>query len=721
MSARNELFVRPISWSTVNPSASALKRNPTLVPSIQMFGYTNRHQTIYIRIPRNSTFILKFNQGIDDELIANMIDILNPITIKTSQSDSTIMIVRGPEISPFDLTQDDESAELATWQECHQDPYGELQSFWAINQISPYDWLTIHRYRPLSKKYTNSDLDIIASETDIRPTTNSDLIRSDIITELPTITPRLFFWDIETFASRKDEFPNANEMGDFIFMISIITTDRSGLNSYVIVKGSITEDLIQRRLAEKYGGNIPFILIRTDTERELLDRFFILYQTHRPDRQVYYNGDMFDMPYLLDRLSINGMDIPQMSKVLGLPLRPSKQKILTPFGMVDASTINIPGTEIVDLLYFYRRFYPHFRNHKLDTISTSFIGEGKTDLSIDEMMDAIRTDDPEKQVRVVDYSFIDSLRMQQLWEQTKVESKMEKVCNRLGISINNLLHHRYEQIIDHAMYNIDEGARLNMGASEKPTYLQVGAKGIYHNVYVYDYTELYRQLMLRSSQSTVKSLAKRLKGAPPSLIMTAFFSGYVDRSRLLQVLLEEINRFKLTNTIIAIDATTIRTIGKIDFMYLKLVNVFRCYISLGKASYITLEEDKIEMNGMAKLCRPAFALAYDIMNQYVNLVHTNTLDKFEYPNMESLPLDKFVMVEKIEHIQQYDPSSLKFELSRQYGGDVLTWVRVKYVMTMRGPRILSLLTSEDQIDYNYYIMNINQNLTELQSLKNYGI
>lgn len=719
MAARSELFVRPISWSTVNPSASALRKNPNLVPSIQIFGYTHRHQTIYIRIPRNSTFILKFSQPVDDELITNVSEILSPITIQTSPSNPNVIIVRGPEISPFDLSEDDESGKIATWEDCQQDPYGELPSLWSATQIGPYEWITLHRYQPLPVKYTNCDLDILAAEEDIRPTTANDLTRATVVTTLPEIMPRLFFWDIETFASRRDEFPNANEPGDFIFMISIITVEQDTVNSYVIVKGSISQGLLQQRLREQYGNQLPFVLIRVDTERELLERFFALYETFRPDRQVYYNGDMFDMPYLLDRLSIHGLPIPHLSKIPSLELRSSFQKILTPFGMVDTRTINIPGTEIIDLLYFYRRFYPYFRNHKLDTISTNFIGEGKTDLSIEEMMDAIRTDDPEKQVRVVDYSFIDSLRMQQLWDQTKVGPKMERVCNNLGISIGNLLHDRFDQIIDAAMYHLDAGAFIGKGASDNPNYLQNATNGIYHDVYVYDYTELYRQIMLRSQQPTIRTLAKRLEKAPPSLIMTAFFSGYVDRSVLLKVLLDEINRFKLTNTIISIDATTIRTIGPISFPLLKLVNVFRCYVSLGKASYISLEEKKIELNGTAKLCRPAFPLQYEMIDQFVNRVCNNSLDQFAYLDIPSLPLDKFVMVEKIEQIQKYKSGSLKYELARQYNGEIKTWVKVKYVMTTRGPMMLSLLQPGTELDYNYYIREINTSLTALQSLKNY--
>jgi hypothetical protein len=130
MDIRNQLFVRPISWSSVNPSAAVLKANPTLFPSIQIFGYTPNGHTVYVRIPRKSTFILKFAEEVDDDMMSDINDILQPSSIKLSGLDPHILIIRAPELSPIELTANPEFEGLATWIDVKQDPYGEIESFW---------------------------------------------------------------------------------------------------------------------------------------------------------------------------------------------------------------------------------------------------------------------------------------------------------------------------------------------------------------------------------------------------------------------------------------------------------------------------------------------------------------------------------------------------------------------------------------------------------------
>lgn len=707
---RNILYIRPISWSSVTPSAAAIKANKTLVPSIQIFGYTIDGRTAYVRIPRKSTFILKFIEDVDEEVVSNIMDILNPIYVKPSYLDSTILIVRAPELSPIQLTGNPDYEGLATWNNVSQDPYGELESFWEAKEIGPYEWLSIEKFTPLPGKYTTCDLNIITDEFYIRSEPNID----------EEISPRLLFWDIETFASKPNEFPNSSNPDDIIFIISIITVNQDGPKGYVIVKGNVNSDLIDR--------NHNMVVIKAKDEKDLLTQFFAIYNIFKPDRQIYYNGDMFDMPYLLNRFNIHGMDIPKITKILSLTPRITQHQYPTPFGRELERTIQLPGTEIIDLIHYYRRFYPHLRNHKLDTVANTFIKEGKADLTIDEMMDAVRTNDETKMSRVIEYSYIDSLRMYQLWNHSvemnflTPQLQIELVCNNLGINADILLRGSFDKIVDLAAYNIDAGAAIISGANDKPNHLKEAVNGIYRNVYIYDYSELYRRLLLESEQRLGSTLGERLEGAPPQLILETFYSKYIDRTDLLPLLTSMLDSVIGTQMVIAIEPTIIRSIGPLTVDWLKMLDNNPCYVSVSKASYIILDGDgDIQKSGLSKLCRPKFDLASDIIEEYLTLVYSNNLANFKPPQLENLPLENFILMEKIGDTIGLSPDTIKYKLAAQYGSPITTWVSVKYVMTHRGPVLLSLLTPDDILDYKYYKVELSKYIKDLQSLKVYGI
>ncbi|CAH6420457.1 DNA polymerase family B [uncultured virus] len=721
--ARSQLFVRPISWSSVNPSAGAIKKNATLVPSIQMFGYTPDGRTAYVRLPRKSTFILTFAEEVDDDMIDGIYEILNPIYVKTSVLDNKILIVRAPELSPIELTANPDFEGLATWTNVEQDPYGELESLWEAREIGPYEWIVINKFVPLPGKYTSCDLNLTADETNIESAGEQDF---------PDITSKLFFWDIETFASKPGEFPNSSNAEDVIFMVSIITVSRDGSNhemragthpqqnslnsnAYVIVKGNVAPQFIKEK-----SNNV--VIIRVKDEKELISQFFAIYNTFGPDRQIYYNGDMFDMPYLLNRLTFHDYEIPRITKITTLVPKTIWHRYPTPFGSEMAQTVLLPGTEIIDLLHYYRRFYPNFNSHRLDVVSQHFLKEGKADLTIDEMMDAVRTDDPTKISKVIDYSYVDSLRMYQLWNTNEVQSRLETVCNNLGISIDTLLRKSFDEIIDRTAFNVDAGTAVVGGSKAKPSHLKDAVKGIYRNVFIYDYSELYRQLMISSDQPIAAILGDRLEGAPPALIVAAFYSKYVDRTELLPSLNSMLDSVIGKNTVIALESTIIRSISRLDANWLQLVDTISSYISVAKASYIVLDDSgEMETAGLAKLCRPKFELAAEIVQQYITRVYGNTMTQFSVPKLEEQPPEKFILTQKIGDIITLAPDSLKYKLASQYGSPISTWVTVKYIMMVRGPVLLSQIQPTDVIDYNYYTAELGKYLKDLQSLKVYGV
>ena len=480
MAADDTLYVRVLSWNTVGGVDEA----------VEIYGYTSNGSTIYVRIPRRSTFIVKFNHVVTDDTIRNIKDFMNPKSIHVSTHDAHVAIIRGAELLPIELSE--QSEDLVTWTDPKQDPNGWVESLLQARDINPYSWLKINNYFPISGSHMDLNIQVEEEHISDGP-------------ELQDIPERLLFWDIETFSSIPDEFPSSLNVGDFIFMISIITVLGSDINGYVIVNANADTDTV---------SDSGRIIIRTHSEKELLERFLDIFRSFKPSRQIHYNGSSFDIPYLIDRLNIHGMEFPE---IFGSKTSTSIRTYITPFGKEDAKSLTIPGVETIDLIQYFRLFYPWLSNHKLDTIAKTFIGEGKTGLSIDEMMAAVRTGVGIS--KVIDYSYIDSLRMYQLWNDNDINIMyyIELVCNNLRIRFDTLLTLSLEEIIDRAIYNIDPGIMIKSVRSGVPEHVKDAQRGIYRSVYIYDYSELYRIIMMNSDQRVISELALRLSGHHLSL------------------------------------------------------------------------------------------------------------------------------------------------------------------------------------------------------------
>lgn len=727
------LFVRPIYWSSVNPDANALKTNPALFPSIDIFGYTSDERTIYIRIPRKSTFILKFSEEIDESLVSDFNDILNPSYIKLSSLDSKVIIIRAPELSPMELIDNSNYEGLATWIEAKQDPYGSVESLWESREISPYEWLTISKYVPLPGKYTSCDFNIRTDEDYISSVNNSDI-------KFPNITPRLLFWNVESYISGSENFPTSSNPNNYIAAISLSTISKEGVNKYLLVKTPYEE-------FDKIPSLNSVVIVKFNNEKDLLCNFFAIYKAFKPDMQISYGSDMFDMPYLIDRLNIYNFDIPKISKIITSTPRVTFHRYSVPFGSQLARTIIIPGTEIIDLIHYCQRFYPYFNNHSPTAINKYINYNNDNNKYINY------NNDDNKSVTLIKNSFNKNIKISKLWNIDNIQNKLETVCHNIKISINVLLRSNYENIVDRAVYNIDAGSAITTstkGKYDTPGHLREATKGIYRNVYTYDYSELYRQIMLLSEQPMVNILANRLKGAPPKLIFTAFYSIYVDKTKLIPLLNNALEILLVTNMVIALEPFLVKSVGPFTVDWVKLLNISPCYVVAAKASYITLNENgKLAMVGFFKLCRPKFKLATDIIKQYLSLIHSsnygaspsrNELNKFVIPDLTTLTLDKFILTEKIgtfltQNLNKYsevstnknspnkhDINFIKYKLSMQLDEfNIKEPITVKYVMTTQGPILLSKFKSNHSLDYSYYIDEINEYIKSLQSLKIYGI
>lgn len=651
----NKLIVRPISWSIVNPDANSMAKSSLIFPAIEIFGYTIDNQTVYIKIPRKTTYILRFTEVIDTDIISHISDIFTPTYIKCSDLDPFILIIRTPQLSI--------NTPIVTWIEAKQDPFGEIESFWESKEIGPYEWLEINSYTPIPGKFTSCDINIRTEEEFVHPYDD----------ETPEIYPRIIFWTLSLSSNKIKE-------------IFIVTVNRDETTEYNILVGDTCNN-----------GKI----MKVSNEKDALVNFFAIYNMFKPDREVYYDNDV---GHLIDRIHVTNFEIPKVSKILSLVPLIQSTVFTSSLGNETRLRMKIPGTEAVELIHYYRRFYSCFRNYDFDFISKEFR--------------RIPSDDNDDGKICTT-----SARLSEIWYDNNIQYEIEKVCNNLGISIDTLLHKDLTYVIDNTVFNIDAGSSVIKHRSDNyPTYLKEAAPGIYNDIYIYDYSEIYRKLLLESDDYISKILGNRLEGAPSKLLFTAFYSRYITRSTLIIKLKEFIDTILETNLIIAIETTTIYSVKPIKNSIFKLVDLIPCYAPVAKASYLLLNKNlELEARGVAPLSRPKFKLAYDLIRKYLLLSCQNNEVDVPIPELETLSIDNFIMNEKIGDITVLPDDSIKYQLAIQYGERITSWISVQYIMTINGPILLSERHDSDTIDYDYYRRELNTYIKELKNLKVYKL
>lgn len=650
---------RSVAWSKINQDNNDY---------IFAFGYNQDLNYTILKIPTESTYVVKLPEY-DQELVDQISETLMTEQVLSSRVNKQSIIFRAAEITDISV---DPNVEVV------QDPYKELIGLFERLNLNPYDWLTVKmRYQP------NMSLDVVnVLEQDISQSSRTDPINQKIL-----------FFDIETFSS-KFQFPDSLNIDDAIISISVFTDQ--------------AQVLFKAQLDLEYED---FTLQGFNLEADLLANFMQVITDFEPDKIVFFNGDSYDMPYLINRLKLHNIELPAIH---GFKPQIIEVTYQGPFGEETVNSVFWPSVEVIDLLHFYRLFYPQFRNHRLDTIALFFLGVGKTDLTIEQMMTAYKNQDLEMLAKVVEYSYIDAVRMIELWEATQVLDKLEIVSNNLSITNNMLLRYPVWEIINIAAFVVDPGAIFVRGYKGYPDHLIEAKLGIYRNVYLYDYSEIYRQLMLNSGQFMAKHLAEYLVGAPSKLITEAFYSKYVFRTPLMSQLNVLIRNMLNTDLIIAIEPFIIRSIGKLEELpWVELLSVHSIYAQVGKASYISMDQDfNLESAGLAKLAKPKFGLAQNLVRDYLIAVYNNA--EVIMPNLDEDDLEEFLLTEKLTHSNS--KKKVQLILRQQYLVDYSTWVIVKYLMTVTGAKVYDLQTPEYELDYDWYQAELDKYYKDLAKL-----
>jgi hypothetical protein len=578
-------------------------------------------------------------------------------------------------------------------------PCGVEAALWHARNINPYEVVKITKYAPLPPGHTTCHFNIRCLEEHVEAAESGVDDISD--------PPRVFYWDLEVNASVTGRFPLASDPRDEIFAVSI-RTESEEVNEYVIITRPV-------------NAIEEVVVISAFDERDLISKFFALFTTFAPDYHCHFNGDMFDIRYLLERARICKLDLPYLSKVHTVPARTLVRTFPTPYAPNQAETLSIPGIDSVDVLHYSRSFYPHLPNHRLDTMAKHLVGTGKYELSIDDMMTAVRTNDPEGLTEVVKYSIGDVRVLSDTWGAMDGENVTYSVCSKLRVSLDSLLRAPMADLVDAIVFGVSPPA-LYQRQHQNPvlTYIRSAPPGIYRTIYTSDYSEVYALAMRTSSDPITAELGRRLIGAPPDLVFMVFRSRYVNNMELMPRFFEMMRDVIHSPTVISVSGTTLWHYQKLSRPGIVMTNYYPIWIRLtdtgpteNNQHYVAVTDRKeFESSGRCSLARPACNVIKEGL-----LAYMLSVDVFVPPNIREAPITDFAMSVWCTPSTAYVAGTLHDILLHQCDANDVGTRELKYVNTTEGPLLLSRVRPEI-IDYHSYTSAINSAIERIRAYHN---
>ena len=169
---------------------------------------------------------------------------------------------------------------------------------------------------------------------------------------------KIFYLDIETYSP--DEFPEPSLAKAPVNMITIYDNLSEKFHSFGL---------------GEYDSHDNIIYHNCKTEIVLLERFLDFFQKDYPDIVTTWNGEVFDIPYLVNRIGrVLGDD---QAKKLSPYNNIISKEIFTKFGK-KAEKFYIEGIANLDYMNVYKKFCPVQReSYSLGSITSLELGESK--------------------------------------------------------------------------------------------------------------------------------------------------------------------------------------------------------------------------------------------------------------------------------------------------------------------------------------------------------
>jgi len=746
------MLIKPYAWSVVKPSLKTLKRfsNAHARPSIQIFGTTHQYESVYVRVYMPQIFIIHLKSELHpriDEVIRFLDARYRPLRVEASVYTATALTLLFDNDVDIDLESDRDIQELIDEPVYFRDDY--IDWFLSQSRIQPYNWIQIDdadiQPLPAAATYTTCDHELMVDFDKL--SYPKEPVVPSLVDEIPII-----YWDIESNSSTGN-FTEAKTPDDFVTSISALVSYKGDLRGYVF----IAIGPVDRSQLKKY--EIPMEVIQCQDETDLLNKFYDFLSVFKPGIKIGYNDIFYDTPYLIDRGQLLGLAPPSgLSHIKRFKTRSVHIDYPSPLPnavLEHAKEYSIPDQENLDMVLYFRRYYPGLPNYKLETVSQQFLNVGKTGLAYEELFRIIRERDPEGILRLIDYSFIDSILLGQLEYKVGVIGHLANLANDTGILRQDLLRLSDEKLIQNIFTNMDFGYYFSDFKLESALHFEPLKPGIYQNLKSYDYKgvilKAFDMAFKESGNKWLGIFALKFGELPVTLLNKILYCSYVPvvvRKYFRQLLEEQ------KQGLVGIDKNRAYYIGyqppspdyKLDTEYEYV------FATDTEASVrIPLDAKGLQRYGKCNICRPEFPYMAEVFDDYVKTLRAGGDPRGKIiTNINDLTVDKLVITGKIKPVTSFKgktswPARLAAAADAA-GFKVTSWMTIPYIRVYHNadlaktrdirrrkpeptfypensdPYLLpepEAILKSPPIDVSYYISKVNGLLTMLDGLTLY--
>ncbi len=303
--------------------------------------------------------------------------------------------------------------------------------------------------------------------------------------------PRIVYYDIEV-VSPPEIMPSPSNPKYPVCTIQF--SDSYTGNVYILFYHPLADphdtqyyaEMLERLSRNKPHSVKPHVFIYND-ERILLQGFAMLLDVIDPDIITGWNSDFFDLPYLVRRMRMLGIDPGMLS-----PVRRVSD---------NGRFIRISGRATPDMLEAYRKW--HKTRGERDTYDLKYVLRDEVKWSYEDFGDRIKElwDDPHRWITLMDYAYNDAIALMILDEKLGLfefyETVREITGARLG-TIENMV------FIEALLYRIRNEPLPTKKHDDQVVKKRIkGAAvldplpGLHENVGVFDAKSLYPSLIMR--------------------------------------------------------------------------------------------------------------------------------------------------------------------------------------------------------------------------------
>ena len=681
--------------------------------TVQVIGRLENSRSVFIRIGFHPYFTVRYPPDTNEETIDDGHAFLmseTPVAEVKSLGERIYRV--------YTLNKEDYFSSLAFYK---RNGIGEVidenqeikSKFFSEKRISPGSWQQATDLKTLlfnvtsNNRYTAADLEYFTY----------NVTSIDHPGPLPKTV--IGFFDIEAIPTDDVSFPDAeaDEPPDNIFAISLIIWDGTTTRSTIYILAERTLPARYTTNAARTGRPYEVNIVRSGTEKEMLQGFFNGLLEARPDRIVGFNSRRFDLNYIGEHARRLGVTLPPFTKILNYTpyFAPTLLIQRKPFPLRDdIMSLRSPSLSQIDLLDFYRRLYPQLGNHRLETIARLVVGRGKTGLSIRDLFIKYRRATEEDLLEIIDYSIFDSLLLKELWDASQIELRLAQMANFWKNDSEYCLNHELENLFEDLLRYLTPNLPSTKYSVGRPPATE-RQPGIHRDVYLYSLSDVYLTALTQTRDPLADYIAEYFQASDDGII--PFKSGYFPVS--FEAVMNFVRGQGASEVWVEENSYAVRgqprtgpnDLGPIP--YLPLQDYIPLIIVANKSWILVNSNGIVFKKGMSSFVRPPFKLLeryVDYIVQYLLQHPGATARDVVLPQLEAT-LEDYVMESKVTAEDFAQPPLQKqaiIQQLRELGLPVSTsWRKVRYIRTVDGPVIEEIYSKNPtryapRIDVKFY-------------------